>query len=114
LGTIVNVLAIVLGAGLGVALGHRLQENLSKLMTDAMGLVVLVIGALNLQALANSAFAETVTSSGTLLVVLAALLIGGTLGWLLKIDYRLEHFGTWLQLKTAGRKQNLRDHHGCG
>jgi uncharacterized membrane protein YqgA involved in biofilm formation len=105
LGTIINVAAIVLGAALGVALGHRLQENLSKLMTDAMGLVVLVIGALNLQALANSAFAEAVTSSGTLLVVLGALLIGGTLGWLLKIDYRLEHFGTWLQLKTAGRKQ---------
>lgn len=107
LGTIVNVLAIVLGAAAGVALGHRLQENLSKLLTDAMGLVVLVIGALNLQALSNSAFAETVTSSGTLLVVLGSLLIGGVIGWLLKIDYRLEHFGTWLQLKTAGRKQNL-------
>lgn len=112
LGTLINVVAIVAGAALGVVLGSRLRDDLSKVLTDAMGLVVLVIGALNLQALANSAFASAVTSSGTLLVVLASLLIGGTIGWLLKIDYRLEHFGTWLQIKTAGRGKQLEGNTG--
>ena len=74
---------------------------MSKTLTDAMGLVVLVIGGLNLFALQDADFVSTVTSAGTLLVVLGALLIGGVLGTLLGIDNRLTHFGTWLQLKTS-------------
>jgi len=101
LGTLVNVLAILAGSIIGVLLGHRLPEKMSKTLTDAMGLVVLVIGALNLFALQNSDFVAAVTSSGTLLVVLGALLIGGVLGSLIGIDDRLTHFGTWLQLKTS-------------
>jgi uncharacterized membrane protein YqgA involved in biofilm formation len=66
-----------------------------------MGLVVLVIGALNLMALWDKEFVSAVTSAGTLLVVLAALLVGGITGSLLKIEERLEAFGAWLQMKTS-------------
>jgi uncharacterized membrane protein YqgA involved in biofilm formation len=101
LGTLVNVLAILIGSAIGVLLGHRLPERMSRTLTDAMGLVVLVIGALNLFALQDADFVAAVTSAGTLLVVLGALLIGGVLGSLIGIEKRLEHFGTWLQLKTS-------------
>lgn len=101
MGTLVNVLAILAGSIIGVLLGHRLPEKMSKTLTDAMGLVVLVIGALNLFALQDADFVAAVTSSGTLLVVLGALLIGGVIGSLIGIDKRLTHFGTWLQLKTS-------------
>ena len=101
MGTLVNVLAILAGSVIGVLLGHRLPEKMSKTLTDAMGLVVLVIGALNLFALQDKDFVAAVTSSGTLLVVLGALLIGGVLGSLIGIDARLTRFGTWLQLKTS-------------
>ncbi|HEY7854457.1 MAG TPA: DUF554 domain-containing protein [Aquiluna sp.] len=101
MGTLVNILAILAGSIIGVLLGHRLPEKMSKTLTDAMGLVVLVIGGLNLFALQDADFVSAVTSSGTLLVVLGALLIGGVLGSLLGIDNRLTHFGTWLQLKTS-------------
>jgi uncharacterized membrane protein YqgA involved in biofilm formation len=78
---------------------------MSRTLTDAMGLVVLVIGALNLFSLQDKDFVAAVTASGTLLVVLGGLLIGGIIGSLIGIDARLTHFGTWLQLKTsrAGR-----------
>ena len=101
MGTLVNVLAILAGSVIGVLLGHRLPEKMSKTLTDAMGLVVLVIGALNLFALQDKDFVAAVTSSGTLLVVLGALLIGGVLGSLIGRDARLTRFGTWLQLKTS-------------
>lgn len=101
LGTIINVVAIVAGSTFGALLGHRLPEKMLRVLTDAMGLVVLVIGALNLLALSDSAYVEAVTSSGTLLVVLGALLIGGIVGSLLKIEERLENFGSWLQKKTS-------------
>lgn len=106
LGTILNVVTIVLGAALGVLIGNRLNEKLSRLLTDAMGLVVLVIGAMNLMALWNQDFVLAVTSAGTLLVVLAALIVGGITGSLLKIEERLEEFGGWLQKKTTGKNQS--------
>ena len=53
LGTIINVFSILIGAGIGVALGHRLPSNISRTLTDALGLVVLVIGGLNLMALTD-------------------------------------------------------------
>ncbi len=101
LGTILNVIAIVLGALIGVLIGNRLPEKMSRLLTDAMGLVVLVIGAMNLMALWDKDFVAAVTAAGTLLVVLASLIVGGITGSLLQIEERLEKFGGWLQKKTS-------------
>ena len=101
LGTIINVFSILIGAGIGVALGHRLPANISRTLTDALGLVVLVIGGLNLIALTDASFVAAVSSAGTLLVVLASLVLGSVLGSMLRIEQRLAHFGTWLQLKAS-------------
>ena len=101
LGTIINVFSILIGAGIGVALGHRLPANISRTLTDALGLVVLVIGGLNLVALTDTSFVAAVSSAGTLLVVLASLVLGSVLGSMLRIEQRLAHFGTWLQLKAS-------------
>lgn len=106
LGTIINVVAIVGGATIGVLLGNRLPEKMSRVLTDAMGLVVLVIGAINLMALWDNEYVEAVTGAGTLLVVLGALLIGGIAGSLLQIEERLESFGGWLQKKTSKDNQD--------
>lgn len=101
MGTIINVVAILLGSLLGVLLGHRLPEKMSRTLTDAMGLVVLVIGALNLGELANSEFASATKPFPSILVVLASLLIGGVIGSLFKIEQRLEQFGSWLQKRSS-------------
>ncbi len=97
LGTVLNVAAILVGAGLGVLIGHRLPERTRRTVTDALGLVTLVIGGLNIAALRDEDYVAAVGSGGTLLVVLAALLVGGIAGSLLRIEDRLEGFGAWLQ-----------------
>ncbi len=101
MGTVINILAILAGSALGVVLGHRLPEKISRTLTDALGLVVLVIGGLNLIALRDSAFVSAVSSAGTLLVVLASLVLGSVVGSLIGIEQKLSHFGTWLQLKVS-------------
>lgn len=101
MGTLINVLAILAGATIGVLLGNRLPEKMSRTLTDAMGLVVLVIGALNLISLQDAEFVAAVSSAGTLLVVLGSLLIGGILGSIIGIDEKLNVFGAWLQRKTS-------------
>lgn len=101
LGTVINVCAILIGAALGVLLGHRLPERTRVTVTDALGLVTLVIGGLNVIVLRDDVFVAAVGSGVTLLVVLGALLIGGIIGSLLRIEYRLEQAGGWLQARLA-------------
>lgn len=103
LGSIINAATILLGGALGVLVGHRLPERARITVTDALGLTTLVIGALNVVAITDQPFRDAVGSDWTLLVVLGALLIGGISGSVLRIEYRLEHLGGWLQLRLARR-----------
>ena len=100
-GTLLNMAAIVVGSGAGVLLGGRLPERTRSTVTDALGLVTLVIGGLNLAALSDDAFTDAVGDSGTLLVVLGALLVGGITGSLLQLEARLEATGAWLQRRLS-------------
>lgn len=63
LGTLMNVAAILVGSTLGVLIGHRFPERTRGTVTDVLGLVVLVIGALNLLALADSSYRDAVTEA---------------------------------------------------
>ena len=100
-GTVLNMAAILVGSGLGVALGSRLPERTRVTVTDALGLFTLVIGGLNVAALGDDDFRRAVGESGTLLVVLGALLIGGITGSLLRLEARLEGVGAWLQRRLS-------------
>ncbi len=102
LGTVLNVVAILVGSALGVWFGHRLPERTSRTVTDILGLVVLVIGGINVVALQDAALVAAVGNDLTLLVVLVALLAGGIAGSLLRIEDRLEDLGGWLQARFAG------------
>jgi len=104
LGTLLNVVAILIGSALGVLIGHRLPERTRGTVTDAMGLVTLVIGGLNVVALLDEPFKEA--AGAPLLVVLGALLIGGIVGSLLNIEHRLEQFGGWLQARLGRGKDD--------
>ena len=101
LGTLINVLAIVVGATIGVLIGNRLPDRTRATVTDALGLITLIIGALNIVAITDADFVEVVGSSWTLLVVLGAVVIGGVIGSLLRIEGRLESFAGWLQRRLS-------------
>ena len=88
-GTILNMVAILIGSGLGVLIGHRLPQRTRDTVTDALGLVTLVIGALSIVALTSTAFSDSVGTAAPLLIVLGALVIGGIIGSLLQIELRL-------------------------
>jgi uncharacterized membrane protein YqgA involved in biofilm formation len=90
LGTVANVAAIALGTGLGVLAGHRLNERTRTLVTQVLGLFTMVIGASSIAAGLSPALTAEVGSSAPLLIVLGALLIGGILGSLLRIEDRLD------------------------
>jgi len=103
LGTVLNIATILIGATLGVLIGNRLPERTTRVVTDALGLITIVLGGLNVMALADRDFVAAVGSGLTLLIVLGALLIGGIAGSLLNIEQRLESFGGWLQRRFSSR-----------
>lgn len=90
LGTVVNVLAVLVGALLGMVAGHRLPVRVRDVVTDCLGLVTLLVAALSAAEVTSPALVEAVGSGVPVLVVLGSLLIGGIAGSLLRIEERLE------------------------
>lgn len=103
LGTLLNVTTIIVGAAIGVLIGNRLPERTNRVVTDALGLITIVLGGLNLVSLTDSDFVGAVGAGGTFLVVIGALLIGSIVGSLAGIERRLESFGGWLQDRLTRR-----------
>ena len=103
-GTLLNVAAVLVGASLGVLVGHRLPTRTRDVVTDALGLVTLLVAALSAAAVVGPDFVDLVGDNATVLVVLGALLIGGVVGSLLRIEARLEGLGAVLQRRLSGRR----------
>jgi uncharacterized membrane protein YqgA involved in biofilm formation len=102
IGTAVNILAVLVGAALGVLLGNRLPTRTRDLVTDALGLVTLLIAATSAWAVLDPALRAAVGTSAPVLIVLGSLLIGGVAGSLGRLEARVEGFGGWLQRRLAG------------
>ena len=101
IGTVVNVATVLLGAGLGVLLGHRLSERTRDVVTDGLGLVTLLIAILSALAVTDPALVAHIGSSAPMLVVLGSLLVGGIVGSLLRLEERVESIGGWLQRRLS-------------
>jgi hypothetical protein len=100
-GTALNVVTVLLGSALGVALGHRLPERTRSVVTDGLGLVTLLVAALSAAAVLDPVLATAVGEGAPVLVVLGSLLLGGVAGSLLRVEDRLEGLGAALQARLA-------------
>jgi uncharacterized membrane protein YqgA involved in biofilm formation len=100
-GTLTNVVAVLVGSGVGMLIGHRLPARVRTTVTTALGLVTLLIAA---QSAADVAAPELVAAAGSsapTLVVLGSLVLGGIAGSLLRLEVRLERFGGWMQSRMS-------------
>jgi len=103
-GTILNVVAVLIGTTLGVLLGARVPERMQRTLTDGLGLFTIAIGlALSLRLLLDRS-----APVGNDLAVLAALLAGSALGELLRLSDHLDALGDWFQRKLARGDQPSR------
>jgi hypothetical protein len=100
-GTALNVATILVGTSIGVALGHRLPQRTRDVVTDGLGLVTLMVAALNVASVLDPSFRSAVGTGGPVLVVLGAVLLGGIVGSLLRLESRLEGLGGVLQRRLG-------------
>lgn len=103
LGTVINVVTVIAGSLLGMAIGHRLPERVKHVVTDGLGLTTLLVAGLSAVSVTDPALAAAVGAGVPVLVVLGSLLIGGITGSLLRIEERLGSLASVIQAWVARR-----------
>ncbi len=103
LGTLINFLAIIIGAIIGTLLGDRLKKNTRNLVTDALGLVTMLIAGLSVFDVTKKELTLAVGSGIGVLIILGSLILGGLLGSYFKLEEKFETVGK--KLKKSLRKR---------
>jgi uncharacterized membrane protein YqgA involved in biofilm formation len=86
-GTLINLVAIIVGSLLGVLLGQRFPERIRQTVVAGLGLFTFGLGL------------QMFLKAENILVVLGSLLIGAILGEWWKIEDGLHSLGIWLEAK---------------
>jgi uncharacterized membrane protein YqgA involved in biofilm formation len=101
-GTLINVIAVLIGSTIGVFIAHRLNEKIRDVVTDGLGLATGMIAVLTTAAITNPLLSQTLGSGRPVLIVLASVVVGGILGTLMRIEERLEIYGDRLKARFSG------------
>ncbi|MGN1070159.1 MAG: DUF554 domain-containing protein [Candidatus Fimadaptatus sp.] len=94
-GVLTNVAAILVGGGVGLLLGQKVNVRLQKTMTQGLALCILLIGL-------SGALDGTDTIGAIVCMVLGAII-----GEALDIERRLDGLGEWVQRRMKGRGSNV-------
>ena len=95
MGTLLNVATVLLGGGLGTLFGSRLPAPMRETIVAGLGLFTIGLGV------------QMFLGTRNPLVVLGAVLLGGVLGELGRIDAGLNGMGRWLERRvTRGRGES--------
>jgi uncharacterized membrane protein YqgA involved in biofilm formation len=90
-GTLLNVVAVLIGSGLGLLIGNRLPARLHTTIMNGLGLCTCLFGI------------QQALKTNNLLILLGSVLLGGLLGDLLRIEDRLTALGDTLQRRLTRR-----------
>lgn len=102
IGTIVNVVAVILGGLLGLLFKKGLKERFREIMVQACGLAVIFIGAAGAFEMIFTVEDGGLVSGSTMLIVIS-LVVGGLVGELINIEKGLDTAGEKLKrLVKAG------------
>jgi hypothetical protein len=101
-GTLINVIAVLIGSTIGVFIAHRLNVKIRDVVTDGLGLATGMIAVLTTAAITNPLLSQTLGAGKPVLIVLASVVVGGMLGTAMRIEERLEAFGDRLKARFSG------------
>jgi uncharacterized membrane protein YqgA involved in biofilm formation len=105
-GTTLNILAIIIGSGLGILIGKKLNEKFRSLITDVLGCVTAISAADALSSYWDVSLTQALPQGGAILVIVFSLLIGAAIGSWLKIEESLEVFGVKLKSKFDKKEES--------
>lgn len=91
LGTIVNTIAVIVGAAVGMLLKKGIPEKLSDTMMKGLGLCTLYLGISGSLEGQNS------------LILIISMVVGALIGEGIDLDAKLNHFGSWIESKFKSK-----------
>ena len=94
MGTLLNIVTVLIGGGLGAVFGARLPERVRQTVMNGLGLFTLALGL------------QMTLKSENMLIVLGSVLLGGMVGEWWRIDDRLNQLGAWLEAKSGSRGES--------
>jgi uncharacterized membrane protein YqgA involved in biofilm formation len=97
-GTILNVVTVLVGTGLGLLVGHRMPVRMQESLVTGLGFFTVLISI----SLGLRLFTDPLAQPGDELAVLAAVLAGVAIGELLRLHDGLEALGAWFQRRLVG------------
>lgn len=105
LGTVVNTCAIILGGIGGLLFGSRLHQRYHDTLMSATGICVLFLGITGtMEKILTIQNGQLV--SGSSMMIIASLAIGGIIGEFLNIELYFENFGERLKRITKSQEDN--------
>jgi len=85
MGTIINVIAIIVGGMIGLIFRERFPERIAQTALQVMGLFTFVVGI------------QMALQGKEVILILISLASGAILGEVIQIEDRLERFGKWIE-----------------
>jgi len=89
IGTILNIITVLIGGSIGLIIGNRLPENIHRAVIGITGFISLVIGI------------QMALESKNILIVLISLMVGVVAGEMADIDGRLKKFSEAIEKKFS-------------
>lgn len=96
LGTVINLVTVLVGGVVGVYLGHRFPERMQRTMMQGLGLATLAIGIVGLEPLFDADLGLR-----RAVITIAAMTAGAIVGEALMLEERLERVGENLRRRFA-------------
>lgn len=94
LGSIVNVLLVVIGGILGVIAKKGISSRFADLIMNGIGLITTVIGI------------TYATKTQNILIVVISIVLGALIGEGIDIDKKLNSLGEWVKIKLKGEEDS--------
>lgn len=104
LGTIINVVAIIVGGLLGKLCGRLLAQRYQDTLNKVCGISVLFLGIAGALEGMLTVDGTDVVSGGSMLIVIS-LALGALIGEFLNFEDKFERFGEWLKQKTGNANE---------
>ena len=102
MGTIANVLAIIIGGSLGLFCKNLLKDRYQETIMKATGIATMFLALSGTLSKMFVIQQEGIQTTGSMNVILS-LVIGALIGEMIDIDHLFEKFGNWLKLKTKSQ-----------
>jgi len=89
LGTVINIITVIIGSGLGLLLRNRLSDVYRSIILQGVGILTLVIGI------------QMALKTSNILILLISVIVGGILGQVIGLEEKLDTLADRIKNKFA-------------